>query len=97
MTQLALCLNSTGGCSFMRIYTVWPKVRWKRGKRINDRIVCVYDNQTRQLYHIDIDQFKANFRILSERELIPNLWKDIRDERKKTATTQAPCAKKKAP
>ena len=98
MTQLALCLNSTGGCKFMRIYTVWRKTRWERGKRVNDSIVCVFDSTSKRLHRIHINDFRKNFRILSKREITPSLWKDIRDKRRTTIVDQMDkCASKKAP
>lgn len=89
ITRLALCLESIGSCSFMRVYTVWKKTYWKKGVRRNDRHVFVFDNTSKQLYTFSSEQFDRHFRLIKPEDMEPNLWKKIQNK------NRAECEKKK--
>jgi hypothetical protein len=91
-TRLALCIENIDNCSFSRIYCVWRKVYWKKGKKRNDSKISVLDNTSKQIYRFDSDVFNRHFRLLKPTDIEPNLWKKIQKmeacEKKKPPSTK---------
>ena len=79
VTRLAICLENIDKCSFMRIYSVWRKVYWRKGKKRNDSKISVLDNTSKQIYQFDSDVFNRHFRVLEPTDIKPNLWKKIQN------------------